>query len=68
MTNLLQVLSRKVSEVRIRQKAFEIRNRSADRSPTGAHSRSLEFQKPKSITELLFGSEHHCRQDHSNRE
>jgi hypothetical protein len=68
MTNLLQVLSRKVSEARIRQKAFEIRNRSADRSPLGTHSRSDEFREPKSITELLFGSQHHRRQDDSDRE
>jgi hypothetical protein len=62
MTGLIQILCRKVSEVRIRQKALELRNRSADRSLADARAHSFEFCEPRPMTAR------HRRRDHANRE
>jgi len=68
MTNLLQVLRRKASEVRIRQKASEIRHRSCGPNAIGTLPRSLEFRQPRPASGVLSGPAHHRRQDDSDRE
>jgi hypothetical protein len=67
MTSLLQIICRKVAEVRIRQKASEIRNRSPDRNLVDTRARSFEFREPSSSTAMLFGSGHR-RRTNANRE
>jgi hypothetical protein len=60
MTSLLQMLCRKICEVRIRQKACEIRNRSRDRN-------LMERRQPHSTTAIL-GSHHQRRRADASRE
>jgi hypothetical protein len=60
MTSLLQMLCRKMCEVRIRQKACEIRNRARDRN-------LMERRAPRS-TAGIFGSQHQRRRADASRE